>query len=376
MRLILSAIAILVSSGGTSASAQPRDAAVDIEPFIAQTISPQVHLLSVPDDYVAAAIGNVIVIEQSKGVVLVDSGANITNGRKIAAYVRSLTSKPIVAVIVSHWHPDHPEGIAGIRESWPNVRVIATPGTKAGMLGPGLANIGLTPSAEIDKKMFDQLQARKEQFGQLLEQADVPAERKERARKGLTQIDSFSHDFQGSYVVLPTDVFTSVFRLPDPKIPIEVHYFGRANTEGDAITWLPKQKIVASGDVVASPIPFGFGSYPADWSRTLKRLEALKFMTLLPGHGAAMYDRKYVDQMIASIAAIRSKVGAAVNSHLSFKELKANVDLTGEAARFGKTPFQQAMTGYYWVDPMRINAYKEAKGMPILQLATIDPDPE
>ena len=43
--------------------------------------------------------------------------------------------------------------------------------------------------------------------------------------------------------------------IPDRDVPVDMLYLGRANTEGDAIAWLPKQKIVATGDIVVSPYP-------------------------------------------------------------------------------------------------------------------------
>ena len=43
---------------------------------------------------------------------------------------------------------------------------------------------------------------------------------------------------------------------------MRLRFLGRANTEGDAIAWLPRQRIVMTGDVVVSPTPFGFFSFP------------------------------------------------------------------------------------------------------------------
>ena len=65
------------------------------------------------------AISNVSIIEQSDGIVVIDSGATAADGRRIVAFVRSLTDKPVKAVVITHWHNDHPLGISAIRDAWP-----------------------------------------------------------------------------------------------------------------------------------------------------------------------------------------------------------------------------------------------------------------
>ena len=110
----------------------------DVAPWVAMQVHPKVHLLATPDDYFGPAVGNVILIEQNDGFVVIDSGLNAGNGRKLVAYARFLSPKPIKAVAITHWHNDHPQGVSSIRDAYPNVRIISTEATEAGMLGPGL----------------------------------------------------------------------------------------------------------------------------------------------------------------------------------------------------------------------------------------------
>ena len=112
-------IALLLASS-VPLTAQP--VPVDVTPFIAEEITPKVHLLTMPEEWYAAAIGNVILIEQSDGFVVVDSGINAANGRAVVRYARSLANKPIKAVMITHWHGDHPQGVSAIRDAYPKVR--------------------------------------------------------------------------------------------------------------------------------------------------------------------------------------------------------------------------------------------------------------
>ena len=363
MRMILFALAVLAISG--SAAAQPAEA--DIRPFIARDINPKVHLLTTPDDWYAAAIGNVILIEQSDGFVVVDSGTTAGNGRAIVRYARSLANKPIKAVMITHWHNDHPQGISAIRDAYPKVRIIATRGTEAGMLGPESYDVGYSPDPKFDRASAKLLESSKDNLQKLLDDPATAPDRKERIRKALPQFDQLQSDFVGTYIVPPTETFEHELVINDRDVPVRMLFLGRANTAGDALAWLPKQKILASGDIVVSPYPFGFGSYPADWIETIGKIKALGFATLIPGHGLPMSDATYLDKLVAAMNDLRAQVGPLAKAGMPLDEVKKKVDFSSSIALFGDAPRAKASVQSLFFDPMIGNAYKEARGEPIIQ---------
>src|SRR5690348_15013357 len=81
----------------TVAAAPPPDPA-DGRLRAPEKVGPYVWVMRQPDRLWAAVIGNVEIIEQSDGVVLLDSGGSIADGRDIVKAVRRLTRKPIKAV--------------------------------------------------------------------------------------------------------------------------------------------------------------------------------------------------------------------------------------------------------------------------------------
>jgi len=364
--MIVTAIAGLAFAT-TAVAAQPAQPAVDIQPFIAHEISPKVHLLATPDDWYAGAIGNVILIEQSDGFILVDSGANAANGRAVVRYAKSLANKPIKAVMITHWHGDHPQGISAIRDAFPKVRIISTRRTEAGLLGPASYDVGYSPDAKFDRATANLAETNITNYRKLLDDPSTPPDRKERIRKAFVQFDEMTRDFTGTYIVPPTETFDHELVIKDRDVPVHMMFLGRANTEGDAVAWLPKQKIVASGDIVVSPIPFGFGSYPADWIETLGKLKALGFSTLIPGHGNPMTDASYLDRLVAAIGDIRAQVGPLAKSGMRLDDVKKKVDYSRSIASFGDNSRIRANLAPLFFDPMTGNAYKEALGQPILQ---------
>ncbi|MBV9884869.1 MAG: MBL fold metallo-hydrolase, partial [Sphingomonadaceae bacterium] len=102
---MIRALILLAALLAVRASAQP-----DLGPFVGRELAPGLHLLTTPPDYLGRVIGNVSIIEQSDGLVLVDSGGTIADGRRVVAYIRSFTRKPVKAILITHWHGDHPLG--------------------------------------------------------------------------------------------------------------------------------------------------------------------------------------------------------------------------------------------------------------------------
>ena len=174
-------------------------------------------------------------------------------------------------------------------------------------------------------------------------------------------------DFTGTYIVPPTETFERKLVIPDRDVPVEMMFLGRANTEGDAIAWLPKQKIVATGDIVVAPWPFGFGSHSGDWIETLGKIKALGFTTLIPGHGYPQGDPTYLDKLIAAMTDLRAQIFPLAKAGMSLEEVRKKADFSRSIALFGATPRDKANTKSLFFDPMTGSVYKEAKGQPIIQ---------
>lgn len=56
------------------------------------------------------AIANVLVLDSTEGVILVDTGPSYNYGRELDAVVRKLTGKPVARIFITHIHADHSLG--------------------------------------------------------------------------------------------------------------------------------------------------------------------------------------------------------------------------------------------------------------------------
>lgn len=338
-----------------------------LTPFTAREIAPGIHMLATPPDYLGPATGNVTVIEQADGVVLVDSGAGAAHGRRVVRFVRTITDKPVKAVLITHWHNDHPLGVSEIRAAWPRVRVISTARTRAGLLGPASTTVGPRPDERFDTMILNQISESLPRIRALRANPENSDAQRERYDRMARELQEWSTDYRGTYLVPPTEIFAERLVLADADRPVEFLFLGRANTDGDAVAWLPRQRIVATGDVVVAPTPFGFFSFPESWIGVLERLKGMNFAVLIPGHGEPQSDTAYLDRLIATIGDIRAQVGPLARQGLSLDEVRERVDFSAQTAIFGTTPRQRLQFEGYWLRPMTENAWLEARGDPIVQ---------
>jgi cyclase len=114
----------------------------------------------------------------------------------------------------------------------------------------------------------------------------------------------------------PTLTFTDKIDIDLGNREVQVKYLGRGNTAGDAIVYLPKEKIIVAGDLLVEPLPFPYDGYPSEWVETLHKMAQLDATTIVPGHGAVMHDKVYLnlvaDLMQSAVDQVRAwirKVG-------------------------------------------------------------------
>ncbi len=93
-------------------------------------------------------------------------------------------------------------------------------------------------------------------------------------------------DVAESSLKVPNVVFDDKLVLDDGKQRVEFLFFGHAHTAGDAFAFLPKHKIVCTGDAcVNGAFNFMGHSDSASWIRVLEKCQQLDVQLVLPGHG-------------------------------------------------------------------------------------------
>ena len=328
-----------------------------------ERLAPQIWYMRQPPRIWSAVIGNVGIVEQSDGVVLIDSGGSIPDGRDVVAEVAKLTAKPIKAVAITHWHNDHPLGVPAILEKFPKARIIATADTArmmAEIMGKNTA-IGHSDPA-LDKVRAQTSETRAREYD---DQSRDPARSAEERREYAVEakwVRARVKRQMGNYVALPTETFTDRLLIDDPAAPVELRFLGAANTGGDLIAWLPRQRILFTGDAVVAPSPYGFNVSVKSWRAVLAKVEQFDFATLVPGHGEAQHDRSYLDTMTWSMGDLDRQVRASVAKGLSVEQAVKAIDSREQIARFkADTPWARTWLAGYWIEPVAASIYQEIK---------------
>jgi glyoxylase-like metal-dependent hydrolase (beta-lactamase superfamily II) len=129
-------------------------------------------------------------------------------------------------------------------------------------------------------------------------------------------------DVKASRLHPPTVVFPKDLVFDDGKMRVELVYLGIAHTKGDAYAWLPKQKILFTGDVcVNGPYNYMGDGDSEQWIKTLAEAKKLGVEIICPAHGPRSVDSLLVDQRQYFVT-LRDTVGKAIKPNASADAIK------------------------------------------------------
>lgn len=93
-------------------------------------------------------------------------------------------------------------------------------------------------------------------------------------------------DVAASKLKPPTLLFPKELAFDDGKNRLELKWLGVAHTHGDGWGWMPKERILFSGDAcVNGPYNYTGDGNINEWIETLERAQKLKPKVVVPGHG-------------------------------------------------------------------------------------------
>ncbi len=238
--------------------------------------------------------GNSIVILSEVGALVFDTNGTPSAAAAVLAEIRQLTNKPVRYIVNSHWHWDHWYGTEVYARAFPDATVIAHDKTRQLMAGPALDfnRPGLvTQLPDFIKSLEQRIDAGRKAVVRPPELAEL--------ERTLQNATFFLEQKTNAQLVFPTRTFSSKLELDLGARKIQLLNFGRAVTPGDALLYLPAEKILISGDLVIKPFPFALSVYPTEWLRALEQVDALDASIIVPGHGDPMKDESHLRATMA-----------------------------------------------------------------------------
>lgn len=108
---------------------------------------------------------------------------------------------------------------------------------------------------------------------------------------------------------------------------IEIHHRGQAHTPGDSFVWLPKEKVMFTGDIVYLERMLGVGSQSNSktWLKAFNAMATYKPKIIVPGHGHPSGLKKAKESTYEYLNFIRNAAFAIIDNDGDISELK-NVD--------------------------------------------------
>ena len=233
------------------------------------------------------ASGNTTVIIGDRQVLVVDTCFLPSAAREDIAQIRQWTDKPVSFVLNTHFHNDHNLGNRAYMDAFPALTVIAHVETKKDMdrFGPG--------SESREERSTDSLQKMLD-TGKTGRGRALTAEEMKEVKDALAHRLPVMEELKKVKFQSATLTFDHDFTIDLGNREVQIKFLGRGNTAGDAVAYLPKEKIVVAGDLVVYPIPYIYDGYPSEWSQTLQNLGQLNADTIVPGHGPVMHDKRFI----------------------------------------------------------------------------------
>jgi len=122
----------------------------------------------------------------------------------------------------------------------------------------------------------------------ILAHEDAAAVFKESGYDSLDRMKKFNKEkAEGTFVQGPTETMAEIKVITMGDFTIEVRWLGPAHSPGDIAVWLPRQRLVISGDMSFHErmLPIFEDTIVADWIESWKNFEALGALYVIPGHG-------------------------------------------------------------------------------------------
>src|SRR3989442_1436044 len=161
--------------------------------------------------------------------------------RRFLAAMKKVTTKPVTRLVNRHHHMDHVGGNFLLRAA----EIVSHPYCRAEIVRTGLP--------------VEFLQQR---------------------------IPRFAAEFPKLKLAVPEVTFEDRLVFHQAGRVVELRHLGPAHTFGDALVYLPKDKLLFAGDLAFYYVtPLAFQGHVGNWIKVADRLLKMDVETIVPGHG-------------------------------------------------------------------------------------------
>ena len=300
-------------------------------------IAEGIYVFRVPSSIDVWTSSNTLVIVNQGDVTVYDNSARASTSRRIIAEIRKLTNKPVRTLVNSHWHMDHWMGNEEYAKAFPGLQIVTTTETRGYM--SRLPMQYFVNSAGVARR-----RARLDtaiMTGKLANGSPLTPQARKELEDEIAQTVLLDAELRNTTQVLPTVAFSDSLVLWSGDREFRL-FSATGDASGSAVLYLPKERILATGDVLVrdednrGAQPWTTNSYKiAPWLVSLRQLETLDLAVIVPGQGAPLYDKTYLRQTVALYDAIITQVrGALEKGAFRLDQVQAAMNLSAIRMQF------------------------------------------
>jgi glyoxylase-like metal-dependent hydrolase (beta-lactamase superfamily II) len=287
----------------------------------------------VPGIYSAIGTGainvgsNSAVIVNQDDVLIVDSHISPESGRAMLRELKAITDKPVRFLINTHFHYDH---VNGNQAFPPAVDIIGHEFTRRKLTGDILDRGMFADLVKGLPKQLDDLRAR------------AAAEQDTAARARLDQQvrvqSAFAASLENLRVTPPNVTVSDHMTLFRGDREIRLLFVGHGHTAGDLVVYLPKERLLCSGDLLVNGVANLIDGFVNEWPDALEKLKPLDFVDVIPGHGEPFKGKERIDWFQEYLRDLWKQASALHDQKLPAEAAAARIDMRAHRAHYTTIP--------------------------------------
>src|SRR5262245_12519900 len=277
-----------------------------------------------PGVYAAVGTGtlnvgsNSCVIVNQDDVLIVDSHISPEAARVLIREIKTVTDKPVKFLVNTHFHFDHANGNQVFAAP---VDIIGHEFTRKKLLGDVLAKGTI---------FGESLAALPSQIDQLKQRAatEKDAAAKTRIEQQVRVQQAYADQVKEVKPTPPNVTLSDHMTFFRGDREIRLIHLGRAHTAGDVVVFLPRERVVCTGDMLIAGISNLSDGFVNEWPDTLEKLRALDFTDVIPGHGEPWKGKEKIDHWQAYLRDIWQQAKKLHDEKVPAADAARRIDMT------------------------------------------------
>jgi len=263
-----------------------------------------------------------IILTDSEALII-DSEITPAAARALVTDLKAITDKPVRYVVDSHYHYDHAHGNQVFMA---NAQVIGHDNTYKRLLTNVMEQYTYLSSVQGIPSRVDGLRQRIAQ--------EKDAQQKATMERQVASSLAYLEQVKEIKVTPPNLTFKNTMTLHLGGRELQLLYLGRGHTDTDVVVFLPRERIVATGDLMESQVSYMGDSYPDEWPATLDKLRALDFDTVMPGHGVVFKGKTKIEAFQGYVREVSRQANEFKKQGLTADQAAAKIDVTKFSGEF------------------------------------------